>query len=43
MDGHDLYDALERELPLNHVLDQKVRRAAETGVAFLRVRDLFPA
>jgi hypothetical protein len=43
MDGHDIYDALHRELPINHVLDQKVRRAAETGLAFTRVRDLFPA
>jgi hypothetical protein len=23
MDGHDIYDALHRELPINHVLDQK--------------------
>jgi hypothetical protein len=43
MDGHDIYDALHRELPINHVLDQKVRRAAETGLAFTRVRDLFSA
>jgi hypothetical protein len=42
MDGHDLHDTLERELPLGHVLDQKVRRAAETGLTFVRVRDLFP-
>jgi hypothetical protein len=42
MDGHDIYDALHRELPINHVLDQKVRRAAETGFAFTRVRDLIP-
>jgi restriction endonuclease Mrr len=43
MDGYDLYEALMRELPLNHVLERKVRRAAETGIAFVRVRDLFPA
>jgi Restriction endonuclease len=42
MDGLDLYDILERELPLTHVLERKVRRAAETGSAFVRVRDLFP-
>lgn len=42
MDGLDLYDLLDRELPLNHVLERKVRRAAETGMPFLRVRDLFP-
>jgi len=43
MDGLDLYEMLDREIPLNHVLERKVRRAAETGMPFLRVRDLFPA
>lgn len=43
MDGLDLFDTLSRELPLNHVLERKVRRAAETGLPFARVRDLFPA
>lgn len=42
MDGYDLYEALDREIPINHVLDRKARRAAETGVPFARVRDLFP-
>lgn len=42
MDGLDLYEMLDREIALNHVLDRKVRRAAETGMPFLRVRDLFP-
>ncbi|UXS43112.1 hypothetical protein FY150_25055 (plasmid) [Agrobacterium tumefaciens] len=42
MDGLDLYEMLEREIPLTHVLEHKVRRAAETGSAFVRVRDLFP-
>lgn len=42
MDGYDLYETLNREIPLNHVLDCKVRRAAETGAPFIRVRDLFP-
>jgi hypothetical protein len=42
MDGLDLYEMLQRGLPLDHVLDRKVRRAAETGMAFVRVRDLFP-
>lgn len=42
MDGLDLFDTLSRELPLNHVLENKVRRAAETGLPFARVRDLFP-
>lgn len=41
MDGLDLSEALMRELPLSHVLDRKVRRAAETGAAFVRVRDLY--
>ncbi len=42
MDGYDLYELLDREIPLNHVLDRKARRAAETGFPFARVRDLFP-
>ena len=42
MDGLDIYETLSRELPLNHVLERKVRRAAETGSPFVRVRDLFP-
>jgi len=42
MDGLDLYETLSREIPLNHVLERKVRRAAETGLPFARVRDLFP-
>ena len=43
MDGLDLFETLNRELPLNYVLESKVRRAAETGLPFARVRDLFPA
>jgi len=42
MDGLDFYEMLDREIPLNQVLERKVRRAAETGMPFLRVRDLFP-
>jgi hypothetical protein len=42
MDGHDMSDAFSRELPLSTVLERKVRHAAETGIAFRRVRDLFP-
>lgn len=41
MDGYDLNEALSRQLPINRVLERKVRRAAETGMAFVRVRDLF--
>jgi restriction endonuclease len=42
MDGLDLHDVLTRELLLGQVLEVKVRRAAESGLAFARVRDLFP-
>ena len=42
MDGLDLFDMLDRELPLDLALDRKVRRAAETGLPFERIRDLFP-
>jgi hypothetical protein len=42
MDGLDLHEALDREIPLNDVLDQKVRKAAETGEPMARVRELFP-
>lgn len=43
MDGLDLSETLSRELPLDQVLDQKARRATETGQIFARVRDLLPA
>jgi Restriction endonuclease len=42
MDGLDLSDALDKGLPINHVISRKVRDAAETGQSFARVRDLFP-
>ena len=42
MDGLDLNDLLEREIPLNQVLERKVRKAAETGSPFASFRDLFP-
>ena len=41
LDGADLAEAFSRSLPLPEVLNRKVRRAAETGAAFVRVRDLF--
>jgi hypothetical protein len=41
MDGLDLQDALHGQIPLNHVLEQKVRRSVETGDVLTRVRDLF--
>ena len=40
MDGLDLHDVLSRRLDLADVLAMKVRHAAETGEAFVRVRDL---
>lgn len=43
MDGLDIYNCLEQELPLTRVLESKVRRAAETGNPFVPVTDLFPA
>lgn len=41
MDGRDIYDALDRQIPLKPVLERKVRRAAETGRPFISVRELF--
>ncbi|SMC25717.1 Restriction endonuclease [Andreprevotia lacus DSM 23236] len=41
MDGLDIFECLDRGLPLNLVLSAKVRRAAETGAPFVRVRDMF--
>lgn len=43
MSGLDLYDMLDREIPLTQVLEQKVRYAAETGSPFIQVRDFFPS
>jgi predicted protein tyrosine phosphatase len=42
MDGLDLYEMLDKRLSLSNVLAAKVRRAAESGKPFVRVRDLFP-
>lgn len=42
MDGLDLHDTLRRDLSLADVIARKVRRAAETGRIFVRVRDLIP-
>jgi hypothetical protein len=41
MDGLDLFETLQRGLPLPEVLEKKVRRAAETGKPFIRVAELF--
>ncbi len=42
MDGLDLYELLNREIPLPNVLAAKERRAAESGAPFVRLRELFP-
>jgi len=42
MDGLCLNDTLAHNLSLATVIERKVRRAAETNEAFVRVRDLFP-
>jgi len=41
MDGLDLHDMLDRGITFHEVMTRKVRRAAESGLAFARVRDLF--
>jgi hypothetical protein len=41
LDGLDLSDMFIRQIPFTHVLEQKVRRLAETGEVLARVRDLF--
>jgi hypothetical protein len=42
-DGLDLWQIIEKQLDLSEVLSLKTRRAAETGRAFVPVRELFPA
>lgn len=42
MDGFDLDEAFRRQIPVSVVIEQKVRRAAETGHCFVSVRNLFP-
>lgn len=39
--GLDLYESLDRNLPFDEVVDRKARRAVETGLPYIRVRDLF--
>ncbi len=41
MDGYDLYETLSRGLPLDRVIAKKARRAVETGLCHVSVRDLF--
>ncbi|MFM2615515.1 hypothetical protein [Vibrio campbellii] len=40
MDGLDLCNMLQEKLSLQEVLSKKVRRAAETGNPFVRLREL---
>ena len=42
MDGQDMYEALDRNIPIDVVLERKVRHAAETGLPFAPVAELFP-
>jgi len=42
MDGLDLYELLDRMLSLSNVPELKARRAVETSLPFVRIRDLFP-
>jgi len=41
MDGLDLYEMLDRNLSFADVIARKVRRAAETGNPFVRLRELY--
>jgi len=41
MDGLDLYEILDKNLLFADVMSKKVRRAAESGNPFVRVRDLY--
>lgn len=41
MDGLDLYEMLDKNLSFADVMSNKVRRAAESGNPFVRVRDIF--
>jgi hypothetical protein len=42
MEGRDIYEALDRDIPINDLLSRKVRWAAETGAAFTSIDRLFP-
>lgn len=41
MDGFDLWEMLDKNLSFADVMSRKVRRAAESGNPFVRVRDLY--
>jgi hypothetical protein len=40
MDGLDIYEMLDRSIPFAEVIARKVRRAVESGMPFIRVREL---
>jgi hypothetical protein len=42
VEGLDLYDIMHRGIPFGEALERKIRRAAETGYPFARIRDLYP-
>jgi hypothetical protein len=42
LDGLELWNIIEKQLDLSAVLSMKTRRAAETGRAFVPIRELFP-
>lgn len=41
MTGLDIFEMLDRSIPLDHVIDRKARRAAEDGIPHTAVRHLF--
>lgn len=41
MDGLDLYEMLDKNISFGDIVAKKVRRAAESGNPFVRVRDLY--
>ena len=41
MDGLDLYEMLDQNIPFGEIVSRKARRAAETGNPFVRVRDIY--
>ena len=41
-EGRDLYEALDRQIPIKALLERKVRHAAETGRPFVPISLLFP-
>ena len=42
MEGREIKSALQREIGINELIEQKVRRAAETGEVFTPIEFLFP-